>query len=75
MSQLSARIFEEELAVDHEQNPKKVEEEKEGVSNNDIAVESENHAPVRRQEAQPIEQKKANYKEDDNSEQSDIGNH
>ena len=75
MFELSAGIFEEELAVDHEQNPEEVKEKEQGVANDDIAVQSQNYSSVGCEETQPVEQKKANYKEDDNSEQSDIGNH
>src|SRR5262245_61971676 len=75
MLELLAGILEEELAVDHEQNSKEIEEEEQFGANDGLAVQSQDDSSVGCEEAQPVEQEKTNHEKDDNGEQGDIGNH
>src|SRR5262249_50888931 len=67
MLELSAGILEEELAVDHEQDSKEVEEKQCSVANDDVAVQSQDDSSVGYEETQPVQQEKANHQKNDDS--------
>ena len=70
-----AGVFEEKLAVHHEQDSEEVEEQKRAIRNDHTLMGSQDLISITRQETQPVEQGEADGQKESESDNGDIGNH